>query len=388
MKPKVLIIGPIEDLGGRELEAGFIASVLKEDFDVDVLSTGNLTGFSQFYEIVDGIKMTSLKQMLYKKNWILRPATILSYLRNRRKEPLFFYVNNKVNSRLIKPRENKILREIIQKYDLIFIIAHLQTLRTKEIINFSRELNKPVVFRTTGEIELSGGAPAYLKDVNLFLHHSLINAHNLHNKLKTDNYTIIDQNSYMEPELLKIPVVKRKVIRFVAIARLAPEKNLFNLISFFKEYCEEDDELLIVGTGKLFSELSSIIGKTPNIKLMGHLSLKELKRIYTNCECAVIPAYTEAGPLVGIDAMAAGKIILSTKAGAMPERLEKSSNDFWFEPADKLSFKRQFERIKNLNPQEVYEVAKENREIYMKKYSKNIVSEEYLKWVKQTLKTS
>ena len=187
MKPKILIIGPIEDFGGRELEAGFVASVLKEEFEVSVLSTGNLTSKSQFHEIVDEIKITSLKKLLFERNIFLRPATLLSYLKNRKKEPAFFYINNKINSRYIKEKENAILKEVIQNYDLIFIIAHLQTLRTKEIIQFSKEFKKPVVFRTTGEIELSIEAPSYLKMVTLFLHHSLVNANKLHGKLKNDN---------------------------------------------------------------------------------------------------------------------------------------------------------------------------------------------------------
>lgn len=82
---KILLIGPIEDVGGRELEAGFAASVLHNDFEVDVFSTGNITESSQIYEMVDGIKMRSLKQFLFKRYAFLRPAALLSYLRNNKK---------------------------------------------------------------------------------------------------------------------------------------------------------------------------------------------------------------------------------------------------------------------------------------------------------------
>jgi glycosyltransferase involved in cell wall biosynthesis len=388
MRPKILIIGPIEHFGGRELEAGFIASVLQEDFEVSVLSTGNLTNNSQFYEIIDDIKITSLKQLLFEKHNFLKPATLLSYIRNQKKETLYFYVNNRINSRFIKQRENVILKEVIQKYDLIFIIAHLLTSRTREIIEFSSQYRKPLIFRTTGEIELSGEAPSYLRKVNMFLHHSVTNAKKLHGKLNSNNYEILDQNSYMESDLLQIPVVKKKVKKFVAITRLAPEKNLFNLISFFKDSCEKNDELLIVGTGKLYSKLFSITKSIKNIKLMGHLSINELNNIYQEMDCAIVPAYTEAGPLVGIDAMAAGKIILSTEVGAMLERLQDSHNDFWFQPEDKESFKKQFERIKNLSSSEVYRIAEKNRSVYIQNYSKKEVSDKYRNSVSQLLQKS
>ena len=69
---KILIIGPIEKFGGRELEAGFIASVLNNDFDVDVFSTGNITDWSQLYEMVAETKMHSLKELLYEKLYFLK----------------------------------------------------------------------------------------------------------------------------------------------------------------------------------------------------------------------------------------------------------------------------------------------------------------------------
>jgi len=192
----------------------------------------------------------------------------------------------------------------------------------------------------------------------------------------------------MESDLLQIPVVKKKVKKFVAITRLAPEKNLFNLISFFKDSCEKNDELLIVGTGKLYSKLFSITKSIKNIKLMGHLSINELNNIYQEMDCAIVPAYTEAGPLVGIDAMAAGKIILSTEVGAMLERLQDSHNDFWFQPEDKESFKKQFERIKNLSSSEVYRIAEKNRSVYIQNYSKKEVSDKYRNSVSQLLQKS
>ncbi|MGY5850403.1 glycosyltransferase family 4 protein [Salegentibacter sp. F14] len=385
---RILLIGPIEDLGGRELEAGFAASVLHYDFEVDVLSTGNITDRSQIYEMVGDIKMRSLKQLLFKRYAFLRPAALLSYLRNNKKEPVYFYINNRVNSRFLKLRENEILKDVLINYDLIFIIAHLETLRTKEIIKFSKLLKKPVIFRTTGEIELTGEVPSYLKDVDLFIHHSIINANNLHPKLNFNNYTIIDQNSYMEEGLLGLDLPKRKVNRFITVARLAPEKNLFNLISFFEEFSDENDELTIVGTGRLYSELLAKSRDIKNIKLMGHLNINEVKELYRDIECAIIPAYTEAGPLVGIDAMAAGKIILSTEVGAMPERLANTNNDFWFEADNGESFKKQFEKIKNLTDAEVYRISEQNRNTYIERYSKTAVSKQYYKCITDILKNN
>ncbi|WP_029035395.1 glycosyltransferase family 4 protein [Salinimicrobium terrae] len=387
MRQKILIVGPIEDLGGRELEAGFVASVLKEDFDVSVLSTGNLTHTSQFYETADGIQMVSLKQLLYKRYWPLRPASFLSYLKNRRKAPRYFYVNNKFNSKFIKSRENEILKEHISNHDLVFIIAHLETLRTREIIEYCDKMKKPVIFRTTGEIS-NQTFPLYLHKVAHFLHHSMHNAQRLHEKLSEITWSKIDQTAFFEDKLLDIPCVDKIPTAFGVIGRLSPEKNLENLISYFSENGNEKDTLYIVGDGELGMKLKMLSANRSNIEIIGSIAYQEVSEFFKKIHCFIVASYTEAGPLVGVEAMAAGKLILSTKVGAMPERLQETDNDFWFEPDDERSFREQFERIKSLDPSQVYEIAGKNREVYIERYSKRTIAEEYLSSVKQILKNN
>lgn len=385
MRHKILIVGPIEDVGGRELEAGFVASVLKEDFDVSVLSTGNSTHTSQFYSTADGIEMVSLKQLLYKRYRSLRPATFLSYLKNRRKEPRYFYVNNKINSRFLKSRENRILKEHISKHDLVFIIAHLETLRTREIIEYCYKMKKPVIFRTTGEI-LNQKFPSYLQKVSHFLHHSSRNAQRLHEKLSKITWSLIDQTAFLEEKLMHISCTDKIPTEFAAIGRLSPEKNLENLISYFANTADEKDSLYIVGYGELSMKLKILSAKRSNIKIIGSIAHQELPEFFKKIDCFLVASFTEAGPLVGVEAMAAGKLILSTKVGAMPERLQETDNDFWFEPDDERSFREQFERIKNLEPSQAHEIACRNREVYLQKYSKGTIAEEYLSSIKQILK--
>lgn len=385
---KILLLGPIEDIGGRELEAGFVATILNDEFEVDILSTGNITGSSQVYDMVVDIEIKSLKQLLFKRYAFLRPAAIMSYFRNIRKEPVYFYVNNRMNSRFIKKKENDILKDVIKNYDLVFIIAHLQTLRIKNIIRFSKELNKPVIFRTTGEIEIIEEAPSYLRNVDLFIHHSIKNAKALERSIKSVDYKLIDQTAFSQKQLFSIPNLKRKVKKFLVIGRLSPEKNLINLIRFFKEFSEKEDVLFIVGGGIIYEELKREIQYSENIFLRGHSTIKEVTNYYRNSDCLIISSYTEAGPLVGIDAMAAGKVILSTRVGAMPERLEDTYNDFWFKPENAMSFKKQFLRIKNLDATEVRKISLKNKEVYFNKYSKEAVSQQYKDAVMQTLEKS
>jgi len=92
----------------------------------------------------------------------------------------------------------------------------------------------------------------------------------------------------------------------------------------------------------------------------------------------VIPSHEEAGPLVGIEAMAAGKLIFSTKVGAMAQRLYNTENDFWFDINKEQSFLQLIERVKNIKPEGIKVIREKNRKIYLENYSIEKISNEYL----------
>jgi glycosyltransferase involved in cell wall biosynthesis len=76
--------------------------------------------------------------------------------------------------------------------------------------------------------------------------------------------------------------------------------------------------------------------------------------------------------------MAAGKLIFSTKVGAMVERLYKTENDFWFDINKEQSFLQLLERLKNIEPEEIKAIREINRKFYLESYSIEKISNEYL----------
>ena len=65
----------------------------------------------------------------------------------------------------------------------------------------------------------------------------------------------------------------------------------------------------------------------------------------------VMPSLAETGPLVTLEAMASGKPIIGTEAGAMPRQIRNGWNGFLIDPEDERQLA---ERIKYLidNPEE------------------------------------
>ncbi|WP_373056900.1 glycosyltransferase family 4 protein [Zunongwangia sp. H14] len=381
---RILITGPFEDKGGRELEAGFIASELKKEFAVQVFSTANLSRESQLYSFDDNLKVDTLKQFIWQKYWLLRPFTFVSYIRNRKKNPIYYYVNNRFTSSLIKKNEKKVLDNIIKDYDLVLIFAHLHTLRTREIIEIAYAYNIPILFRTTGEIK-EGLNLAHLKKVSIYIHHSYKNANKLHHSLIDNNFTIIDQTAMNEEELLKIKMQTTKPKNFTVLARLSPEKNIINLIRFFTKFSFPDDKLTIVGEGPLLPEIIQLTANYKNIIITGAIDNSKISKVYKESDCIIIPSITEAGPLVGIEAMAAGKLILSTEVGAMKERLKTTYNNFWFQADNEKSFGIEYKKIKILETNELLRIRERNRKVYLENYSKQKIIDKYIAEVKRNI---
>ena len=92
----------------------------------------------------------------------------------------------------------------------------------------------------------------------------------------------------------------------------------------------------------------------------------------------IIPSFQEAGPLVGVEAMAAGKIIVSTKVGAMMDRLDKTDNQFWFKIEDQASLVQTISEIEKLKEGTLAGIRHELRTVYKNKYSRKTIGQNYL----------
>jgi len=384
LKKKVLIIGPIGDFGGRELEAGFIANSLSENYDVEICSIGNITKNSQVYETFKNGEVYSLKQLIFKKNKLISLVSKLSFIKNKKKEEPYYYVNNAVAKKILKYdlKVEKILRNLIRNFDLIFIIAQVSSNYLKLIIEESDRLNKKIVFRTTGTIQTIPRSTFFNK-VDLFIHHSNLNAERLIGLCKHD-YQVIDQCSFIEEELLKLPISKGNS-KFLALGMISPVKGFKELIDCFLKFSKKGDELLIVGEGKHKKFLVNKYSGNSQVFFKGYIEQQKLSEIFKNNDCLIISSFEEAGPLVGIEAMAAGKLIISTKVGAMQERLDETLCDFWYDINDESSFEKSYNEVKGLTEETVSKISISLKQKYIKNYSFQELAEKYRKSINKLL---
>lgn len=386
-KANISIIGPIGDIGGRELETGFIVKTLIDDgYNVHVTSTLNYTDNSQLFDFVNKSDVSQLNSLMVKKSLWLRFWAYVSYIRAGKSKPLSKYCSNAISRKIgYKSKAIKILKTKVDYADVIVLCAQISSAFVKEIVEYCFEENKPVVIRTSSMIiESDKVHKTWLNKVSLFIHHSESNASRL-SFLKTHNYKIIDQCTFKEDEMLALsPTNKFKSLLFVG--RLSPEKGILEFVDFFKHYGEGLD-LTIIGTGDLQDKLELLCKGSTNIQLKGFVPQQEIVEFIKVSDAIIIPSIGESGPLVGLEAMASARLIISTKVGAMPDRLKGLSNQFWFNIDRGESFKKVVEKIRTMIPEQIETIALENRKRYLANYNRNNLENVYKSVIFSLIKT-
>lgn len=381
MKKKILIIGPFGDIGGRELEVGFIASVFSVDYLIRVVSTSNYFENSEVCSF-GKVNYTSLNKEIFNNNRILNfIVLIISFLKKGLK-----YDHKSLSSPLIKkcfPIENnklKVIESEVENSDLVFICAQVYTNYIKSIVFFAKKRKLPVIFRTTGTIkdDIDKLNFNWINQVNLFLHHSQNNANKICKFYKT-SYSLIDQCSFIEDKLLNIRIEKNEVKKYFILSRLAPEKRIDVVINAFNNVSNESEFLYIYGEGPIKKELQRLARNNKRIIFMGYVYNNDIDEVLKNNDCLIISSPEEAGPLTGIEAMAAGRLIFSTKVGAMQERIAEDY-PFWFDGKEE-SLEKLIIKARNKNSVELHKLKKNLRQVYLLNYTFDKISKKYLESV-------
>lgn len=256
---------------------------------------------------------------------------------------------------------------------------HLNILN--DVIKYCHEQKKPLVIRTTGKIKsIPKGLEKLIQLVPVTLVHSNSNA-TLLEKFNAQAIEVIDQTSLKEKSLLSLPIFEKKELVYGYLGRFSEEKGVISLMKVFGGL---NQKLIVAGSGPLKELVSSLI--VPNITVQKTINPDEIANYFNQIDVLIIPSLEEAGPLVGVEAMAAGKIILSTKVGAMEDRLSKTLNNFWFDMNNTNTLINQIQLISNLESSKVVNIRKNVRQRYIENYSLNKVSESYVKVFDNQLK--
>jgi len=119
---------------------------------------------------------------------------------------------------------------------------------------------------------------------------------------------------------------KKPIILFVG--RIDdPRKGLDVLIKAFKLILKEiDSQLVIVGKGNHTIYKNLVDPIKDKIVFTGYIDDNTLKKIYSICDVYVCPSHLEGFGLTILEALAAGKPVVATNVGAIPELIHEGIN--------------------------------------------------------------
>lgn len=372
---KILIIGLIDDIGGREIETKNIINALSENYEIRVVSLFFMTSNSEAIKDVK-CNWSNIYYLLYKSNVFLKLISFLVKKYHQKQTPTYFLVDNKISRKLFDFHKLKlnILKKEIDNASAVLYCGTMHLNILNDVIKYCHDKKKPFVIRTTGKIKsIPKGLEQLIQLVPVVLVHSITNA-NLLKKFKAQTIEVIDQTTLQEQNLLTIPVLEKKELTFGYLGRFSEEKGVIELLKTFNKL---QQKLIVAGSGPLQDEVNKLLA--PNITILETISPNKIADFFKSIDVLIIPSKEEAGPLVGIEAMASGKLIISTRVGAMEDRLLGTLNNFWFDISDTDTLVNQIQAISNMESNEVICIKENVRQHYIENYSVNRISKKYIK---------
>lgn len=150
-------------------------------------------------------------------------------------------------------------------------------------------------------------------------------------------FNIVKQPSYSPVD---------KVIKFIYVGRLSPEKNLVNLIKTFNNLPYLT--LNIIGFGPQENELKQMAGS--NIVFQGAVANAELPKHYRENDVLILPSTSEPWGLVVEEALNNGlPVIVSNKVGCSAEIVIQNQNGIIFDLNDKDGLMKAILKITTLD---------------------------------------
>ncbi|HEX4085246.1 MAG TPA: glycosyltransferase family 4 protein [Chthoniobacteraceae bacterium] len=126
----------------------------------------------------------------------------------------------------------------------------------------------------------------------------------------------------------------------LGIGRLVPQKGFDILLRAFAQADISGWKLLIAGEGperEPLEKLASKLGLGERAQLIGRADRTKAAALFRGCECFVLPSRMEPLGIVNLEAMAAGKMVIASRTGGVPEIVAEGETGLLFPPEDEAA---------------------------------------------------
>lgn len=214
---------------------------------------------------------------------------------------------------------------------------------------------------------------------------------------------IITPSDFHKARLEEAKVTKTKIVRmrnflpgniqfvdevkageyFLYFGRISQEKGIITLIKAYAK-SKVDSKLYIVGTGPLDKEVKELVtnlGIQDKVSILGYKNGDELQNIVRGAKCVILPSEcSENSPISMLEAMAAGRPIIVSRNGGLPELVKELGNGFVSEPGNVQSLSKIMESVGNMSDRKLISMGLRSQKMVIEKSS----IEEYRKILEET----
>ncbi|AZQ61543.1 glycosyltransferase [Flammeovirga pectinis] len=113
-------------------------------------------------------------------------------------------------------------------------------------------------------------------------------------------------------------------IRILFLSTISKNKGIYESITLFKklEKTNKNIEFIIAGDGPEYSNILNKFSNEPNIKIIGHVSGEEKRKIFQSSDIYLFPSYYEGMPTSVLEAFCFGLPVVASNVGAIKEILK------------------------------------------------------------------
>lgn len=226
-------------------------------------------------------------------------------------------------------------KSIYHKYDIfhIHMASYTSTFRKGYYIRFLKRHGKKVLLHVHGGEYLKfykGLSEKKRKIVDdIWKQSDLIIALSEEWKLQFEkifglqNIVVLNNGINLEEYLTALCPIEKYRNSFLMLGRLEKEKGIYDLIEAMNIAVRSNPELCLYVAGEgerdKVQEKIKEKGLTENIKLVGWVNLEKKLELMRHVSTIILPSHNEGLPMSILEGMAAGKAIISTAVGAIPE---------------------------------------------------------------------
>lgn len=125
---------------------------------------------------------------------------------------------------------------------------------------------------------------------------------------------------------------------FLFLGRLGKRKGAYDIVSAVEKVHHEYPEILVymAGDGEV-NQVRNLVDEKKlgeNINVVGWIDFEKKIDLLKKVGTVVLPSYNEGLPMTLLEGMAAGKAIISTDVGGIPELVEDNQNGIIIHPGD------------------------------------------------------